>query len=175
MATRAVDAEAARERRPASAQRTPMRERIAKAFTHVEDGVYLGLAVLLAGAAVALLGSILVDFASLLATRGLRGSIVELIDQGLLVLMLVELLYTVQVSFREHVLIPEPFLLVALIAGVRRILVLTAELAKVAEQGETAFRHALIELAILTVMTVALVACLAMLKRRATQPTAERA
>ena len=41
--------------------------------------------------------------------------------------MIVEILYTVQVSFREHALIPEPFLIVGLIAGIRRVLVLTAE------------------------------------------------
>jgi hypothetical protein len=42
-------------------------------------------------------------------------------------------LYTVHVSFREHVLTAPPFLLVALIAAVRRILVLTAEARTAAE------------------------------------------
>jgi hypothetical protein len=46
-----------------------------------------------------------------------------------LILLVIELLYTVQVSFREHGLIPEPFLLVGLIAAIRRVLVLTAEFA----------------------------------------------
>ena len=36
--------------------------------------------------------------------------VINLLDRTLLVLMLVELLYTVQVSFREHALLPEPFL-----------------------------------------------------------------
>jgi hypothetical protein len=49
---------------------------------------------------------------------GLPGSIVGLLDQLLLVLLIVELLYTVHVSFREHVLTAPPFLLVALIAAV---------------------------------------------------------
>jgi hypothetical protein len=156
-------------------RRAPARERIAQAFTWLEDGVYLGLAALLAGAAVVLLGHVIVGFAAALIARRLDASIIGLIDQGLLVLMLVELLYTVQVSFREHVLVPEPFLLVALIAGVRRILVLTAEFSKVAEKGDLAFRNAMIELGILTAMTVALVACLAVLKRRPAMPLAERA
>jgi len=39
--------------------------------------------------------------------------------------MIVEILYTVQVSFSEHALVPEPFLIVGLIATIRRLLVLT--------------------------------------------------
>jgi len=63
----------------------------------------------------------------------LPASIIGLLDQLLLVLLIVELLYTVHVSFREHVLTAPPFLLVALIAAVRRILVLTAEAKTVME------------------------------------------
>jgi hypothetical protein len=40
-----------------------------------------------------------------------------------------------QVSFREHTLVPKPFLIVALIAVTRRILVVTAEFAELAEAG----------------------------------------
>jgi uncharacterized membrane protein (DUF373 family) len=50
-----------------------------------------------------------------------------LLDRILLILLIVELLYTVQVSFREHALVPEPFLLVGLISAIRRVLVVTAE------------------------------------------------
>lgn len=42
-------------------------------------------------------------------------------DRILRILLVVELLYTVQVSFREHGLIPEPFLLVGPMAAIRRI------------------------------------------------------
>jgi hypothetical protein len=56
--------------------------------------------------------------------------------------------------------VPEPFVLVALIAGVRRILVVTPELSKLVAQGEVQFRNAMIELVILTVMTLSLVWCL---------------
>ena len=92
----------------------------------------------------------------------------------LLVLMIVELLYTVQVSFREHTLIPEPFIIVGLIAATRRILVLTAEFAKLAELGTETFRNAMIELTILTIMVVALVASLIMLRRRPPHAVADR-
>jgi Phosphate-starvation-inducible E family len=43
--------------------------------------------------------------------------------------MLVEILHTIRISVRSHVLVPEPFLIVGLIATIRRILVITLETA----------------------------------------------
>src|SRR5262249_19716282 len=84
-------------------------------------------------------------------------NIVDLLDQILLVLLIVELLYTVQVSFREHGLLAEPFLIVALIAVIRRVLVITAQIPKLPESTEMVFRHAMWELGLMTVMIVVLV------------------
>lgn len=160
---------------PAGRARPPVRERIAQGFTHVEDVLYVGLGVVLAAAAVAMLVSAATVFARSLAAGGLAGSIVGVLDQLLLILMMIEILYTVQVSFREHVLVPEPFVLVALIAAVRRILVITAEFGTLMEQGEAVFRYAMIELGLLTVMTGVLVACLVGLRKRDKEAVAERA
>ena len=80
---------------------------------------------------------------------------------------MVEILYTVQVSFREHTLAPEPFLLIGLIAGVRRVLVITAELADKENQQVERFQFLMIELGVLTLLIVALVASVMMLRRRA--------
>jgi hypothetical protein len=87
----------------------------------------------------------------------------------------VELLYTVQVSFREHALVPEPFLLVGLIAGIRRVLLLTAELAHVQEKSDAVFRHFIVELLVLTVLIVALVISLVLLRKRSGMAPAEGA
>ncbi|MCI0548843.1 MAG: phosphate-starvation-inducible PsiE family protein, partial [Candidatus Rokubacteria bacterium] len=103
------------------------RDRLSRAFGYVEDVVYIGLAVVLAATALVLLGTSALSFWRHVAAGTLTPNIVGLLDQLLLVLMVVEILYTVQVSFREHVLTAPPFLLVALIAVVRRIVVLTAE------------------------------------------------
>ena len=105
----------------------------------------------------------------------LTANIVPLLDRILLILLVVELLYTVQVSFREHSLIPEPFLLVGLIAAIRRVLVLTAEFAQVHDEPETVFRHFVIELVVLTVLIVALVGSLVILRKRGAAAVAERA
>ena len=55
--------------------------------------------------------------------------------------MIVEILYTLQVPFREHTLVAEPFLIVGLIAAIRRVLILTAEFSKPAEISEAAFQQ----------------------------------
>jgi hypothetical protein len=152
-----------------------VRERIAQSFTQVEDVLYVGLGILLAIGA----GALLVNAAFQFARRLLAGEIgigfIAVLDQLLLILMIVELLYTVQVSFREHLLVPEPFVLVAMIAAVRRILVITAEFGTLMDQGETAVRFALVELGLLTVMTGVLVACLVGLRKRDKGAVAERA
>lgn len=129
----------------------------------VEDGVYVGLGILLSGSAVVLLVAGAIIFVQALMAGSLVGQMVELLDQILLVLLVIELLYTVQVSFREHGLVAEPFLVVALIAVVRRILVLTAEMPKLPQATESVFRHAILELGLLSVLV--LVGSLVLLQR----------
>jgi uncharacterized membrane protein (DUF373 family) len=163
------------DRRAGSAE-APARTRtvVARGFTLVEDVVYVGLGVLLSASAVVLLGATAVSFVSEALHSALPAAIVGLLDRLLLVLMVIELLYTVQVSFREHALVPEPFLIVGLVAATRRILVITAELTGLQDQPESAFRYAMIELGLLTVMVLALVLSLMMLRRRSPSAVAHR-
>jgi hypothetical protein len=149
----------------------PVRTFVVRGLSAVEDLVYVCLGVLLTISAIALVWAGFQSVASALIAHSLAAEIVGLLDHILLILLVVELLYTVQVSFREHGLVAEPFLVVALIAVVRRILVLTAELPKLPQAGEEVFRRAVLELGLLTVMVVALVASLIMLQRRASQPS----
>jgi len=147
------------------------RSYLARGFTLVEDIVYIGLGLLLSVSALTLLGSTAVSFAREVTNAPLTQVVITLLDRLLLALMVIELLYTVQVSFREHAIAPEPFLIVGLVAATRRILVLTAELTGLQEKPEAVFRFAMIELGILTVMVVALVGSLLML-RSGRQPAA---
>lgn len=160
---------------PSKGPTQPNRELAARAFTAVEDIVYVGLGILLAGSSIALLVSGGVNFVQILVARSLTANIVPLLDRILLILLVIELLYTVQVSFREHGLIPEPFLLVGLIAAIRRVLVLTAEFAQVPDQTDLVFQHLIIELAVLTFLIVALVVSLVLLRKRGVAAIAERA
>lgn len=146
-----------------------LRRFVVQGLAVVEDVVYAGLGVVLAIAAFALLFAALKSLMSAVIARALPVQIVSLLDQILLILLIIELLYTVQVSFREHGLLVEPFLVVALIAVIRRILVLTAELPKLSEAAGAVLSHALLELALLTLMVVVLVAALIMLQRQTKQ------
>ena len=151
------------------------REWVARAFTRVEDVVYVALGLLLAASAIALLASAGIAFVRTVADGEVAGRVVSILDQLLLVLMIIEILYTVQVSFREHALVPEPFLVVGLIAGIRRVLVITAELSNVAERNPDTFRNAMLELGLLTLMVLALVTALGIVRRRAPGAAAEKA
>jgi len=151
---------------PSSDRTSRVRTLIAHVFTWIEDVVYIGLGALLAASAVALLVHTAVTFSHDLVAGSIPTGIVAILDKLLLVLMIVELLYTVQVSFREHALVPEPFLIVGLVAATRRILVLTAAFAGGEGLTDFTFRVTMTELAILTVMIVAFVGSLLMLRRR---------
>ncbi len=143
----------------------PVRRAVVRSLALIEDGVYVGLGILLSGSAVVLLVAGAIIFVQALMAGSLVGRMVELLDQILLVLLVIELLYTVQVSFREHGLVAEPFLVVALIAVVRRILVLTAEMPKLPQATESVFRHAILELGLLSVLVLVLVGSLVLLQR----------
>jgi|SRR5437588_4982688 len=143
----------------------PVRLLVVRGLAAVEDIVYIGLGILLTLAGFTLLYSALRAFITALTTGALTGQIVNLLDQLLLILLVIELLYTVQVSFREHGLMAEPFLVVALIAVIRRVLVLTAELPKLPQAEEVQFRHSIYELALLTLMVLVLVGSLIALQK----------
>jgi hypothetical protein len=64
---------------------------------------------------------------------------------------------------------------VGLIAGIRRVLVLTAEFAQIKEQTAAVFQQLIIELAVLTVLIIALVVSLVLLRKRGVTTVAERA
>jgi len=140
---------------------------VARAFSIIEDVVYVGMGLLLAFSAIALLVTGAIELFRLTTQGTSLQAVIGLLDRTLLVLMLVELLYTVRVSFRQHALLPEPFLIVGLIAATRRILVVTAEFSVQGhEQPPEKFRNGMIEIALLTLMVVALVGSLLMLRTK---------
>lgn len=145
----------------------PLRNFVTRGLTAVEDIVYVGLGLVLAATALCLLFFVLKNFVVALVTGSLVGAVIGLLDQVLLILLIIELLYTVQVSFCEHTLVAEPFLVVALIATVRKILVLTTQISQVVESDETVFRHFLAELGLLAFMVLVLVGSLVWLQRHA--------
>src|ERR1700676_99229 len=98
----------------------------------------------------------------------------RVLNQLLIVLMLVEILHTVRISIRSHVLVTEPFLVVGLIASIRRILVITLEAATLTKEGAWAtegssgiFHSSMIELGLLGLLILVLVVSITLLRRYA--------
>ena len=144
---------------------------IARWYTFVEDIVYIGLGVLLAAIVVMLLVTTCISFARSALAWSIAVHVTGLLDQILLILLLVELLYTVQVSFREHALVPEPFLLVGLISVIRRVLVVTAVMGEknAGSPADAVVMQPIVsELAVLAGLILALALSLVLLRRHPT-------
>jgi uncharacterized membrane protein (DUF373 family) len=155
---------------PPAQQQAPARAWITRAFSLVEDVVYVGLGLLLAAGALALLVSSLIGLGQSLVAGSLASSIVQLLDQILLILLVVELLYTLRVSVREHAVLPEPFLLIGLIAAIRRVLVITAEFGELGAKTNTTVQHFVMEIGALTALILALSLSLFALRTRGGAP-----
>jgi hypothetical protein len=104
-----------------------------------------------------------------IATETLR-----VLSQLLVVLMLVELLHTVRISIRSHILLPtEPFLIVGVIASIRRVLLISLEMATLTKEGNwsvdgaSIFRASMIELSLLVPPLLVLVYSITLLRRHA--------
>ncbi len=107
-----------------------------------------------------------------IATETLR-----VLDQLLVVLMLVEILHTVRISIRSHILFAaEPFLVVGLIASIRRVLIISLELTNLTRDGKwstdgaSIFHASMIELALLVILIPVLVFSITLLRRHAPAP-----
>lgn len=100
----------------------PMVRRWIWALEHAQDVVAITVGVVLIALAAVVLISAIVDFID-----GADGPISSaapiLLDRVLLVLILVEIVYTVVLSLRAHRLVAQPFIVVGLIAVIRKILV----------------------------------------------------
>jgi hypothetical protein len=148
-----------------------VRRRFDYSLSVAEMAIYSALAVLLALTILAALASaskLLLD--SMIhwrvATQTLR-----VLNELLIVLMLTEILHTVRISIRSHVLVTEPFLVVGLIASIRRILVISLEMATLGKElvwtsdSTQVFRSSMIELGLLGLLVLVLVFSITLLRR----------
>jgi len=141
-----------------------LRARVSGHVRLLETLLYLAVAALLIVAAVIAL------FDAILRLWHSPAGGVAALDQLLLVLMLVELLHTVRISIRTHKLLMVPFLIVGLIASIRRVLVITMQAARLTEQGQVyagahiqEFHNSMIELGVLAILILVFVLSIARL------------
>ena len=143
-------------------------------FLHTEHTIYAVLGLLLALTAVLAL----IDASALVidAVHKLGGAaqLLEVVDRLLFLLMLVEILHTVRVSMRSGKLTTEPFLIVGLIASIRRVLVITLQSSEIAHakdwspEKEALFRASMIELGVLAMLILIMVLSIFLLHRART-------
>jgi hypothetical protein len=137
-------------------------------LAYVVLGSMLAIAVLLGvvSAAVSLRGAIL----GALNVDGDTEALVLAVDRLLFVLMIVEVMHTVRVSFRSGQLVCEPFLIVGLIASIRRVLVITLETSQAHQPGkwspdaQNLLNSTMLELTVLGVLILVMVICIALLR-----------
>ena len=118
------------------------------ALEHAQDFVTVAVGVVLIVLAGTLAVSGVVGFAEDLRKHSMATAAINLLDRVLLVLILVEIVHTVVLSLRAHRLAAQPFIVVGLVAVIRRILFVLS--------GETTIPTT--ELALLIGMVVAFVA-----------------
>lgn len=100
----------------------------ARAFDYVEDAIYIVVAVFLVIAGVFVIWNAVTTLISDIG-GSLTKLVTDILDNGLLLFIIAELLHTVRATIQERTLVVEPFLIVGLIAAVRRLLLITAQLA----------------------------------------------
>jgi uncharacterized membrane protein (DUF373 family) len=130
------------------------------ALEHAQDIVTVVVGIALIALAAVLLVSGVYDFAVSVASKApVLDEATFLLDRILLVLILVEIVHTVALSLRAHRLAAQPFIVVGLVAVIRRILfVLTPS-----STGETKISTA--ELALLLAMVAVFIAGLIAVSR----------
>jgi uncharacterized membrane protein (DUF373 family) len=154
-----------------------VRERLGTTLQHAEAIVYALLAGLLLLTALGALAATATGLWRAAESWQIASETPHLLDQMLAVLMIVEILNTVRISIRSHILVIEPFLVVGLIASIRRILVITLEVARLASEGRWSnagvsalFHASMVELGLLGALILVLVFAIALLRRYAPAP-----
>ncbi len=117
-----------------------------------EHYIYLGAGYILVAAAAGLLLAAVVESAQRIHEGHFAGGIVHLLDRVLLALMLAEIIYTVGRIAKTQKIEVSPFMVVGIIAAVRRMLIITAESASHADLQDSHFQAVLAELALLAII-----------------------
>jgi hypothetical protein len=135
----------------------PWTSQAAAALGRSESVVLILIGVALVLVAVLLLYSSMHDLrdAVLQGTSEIEHKSIEILNTVLLVMMTMEIVYTVAISLESHTLNAEPFLIIGVIAAIRRTLVITATSTEQEVHPEQ-FHNMLVELGLLAATVVAL-------------------
>jgi uncharacterized membrane protein (DUF373 family) len=116
-------------------------------FRNIEHLFYVAIAVALAVAGAALFVNSVFSLFSNPEDQQVSSLLLGFIDGMLLVFIVTELIHTVRAVIAENVLMTEPFLIVGIVAAVRRLIVISAEAQNII--GGPQFQDAILEMAVL--------------------------
>lgn len=142
--------------------RRRLQVRTVGAFRVVERVFYVIIALALALAGAALFVNSIYTFAVARGDATFIHRILELLDGMLLVFIVTELLHTVRAVIDENVLMTEPFLIVGVVAVIRRLIVISAEAQDAV--GTDRFADLMVEMGILIGAVVGLGAVIFLLR-----------
>jgi uncharacterized membrane protein (DUF373 family) len=141
--------------------------RITILFERIEHAISVSIGAILIIATLLVLSATISQIWSAARAWPETEGVFEIVDELLFILMLVEILHTVRASITSRHLAVEPFLIVGLIATVRRILVVTLQSSGMGTTGRPAppFEHSMIELGVLAVLTLVLITSIYLSRR----------
>jgi uncharacterized membrane protein (DUF373 family) len=134
-----------------------------------EDVVYVGIAVVLAVSAGALLVSAAKGLTELGGDQAASEVVLDVLDTLLLVFIVVELLFAVRVILGRREVVAEPFLVVGMIASIKEIIVLSVEAAGYVGKGDK-FTNAIIEVGVLGGLVLVLSVAAILLRAKEKEP-----
>jgi uncharacterized membrane protein (DUF373 family) len=141
-----------------------VRRRGLEVMEGLEDLLYAIIAVFLLGGGGLLLVGAGYYAVSHFDINDLTGLVIQVLDKALLVFMVAELLHTIRITLRDRTLAAEDFLIVGLIAGIRRILVVTASSGNVSKTGPE-FDAFAIQLGLLITLVLVMVIAIFIFRR----------
>jgi uncharacterized membrane protein (DUF373 family) len=150
---------------PSRGSRPGLTEQLGRGLSVFEVVLYASVGLLLAIAGIlVLVGTVSGLVRELHRGGGAVDVAVLVLDRVLLALIVGELLYTLRFVVRTHEIAVEPFLYIGLIAVVRRILIVTAQLERGAPSGR-ALTNILLEFGILGLLVPALAVAVFLVSR----------
>jgi len=120
-----------------------------------EDGIYIGVGLLLTVGGIALLIQAAVTLVTSMGA-GVEEAVKATLDLLLLVFIFVELLGAVRSTVRERKLVAEPFLIIGIIASIKEIVVISISAKDDFGSADGSFEDAMLEVGILAGLVVAL-------------------
>jgi phosphate starvation-inducible membrane PsiE len=130
-----------------------------------ESVVLTLIAVVLVALAILLLGMSVIGMIRDVHAGTLGNAGIEVLNSILLVMMIMEIVYTVTRSLESHLLVAEPFLIIGAIAAIRRMIVITAESTNIQATNPEAFHSLLWELALLAGIVISMALAVWILRR----------